>query len=356
MAARFDLNRLELTTQPIPVVEDVATRGPSMPPEFIVDAHGTLLYMTGSGKTKKRLVLIDRTGKEEEVGKQTGDLGSARLSPDGRYVALEVGDIAERRIGILERERDIQRMLPSSERDSDPIWSPDGKWVVFASRRHGLELSLYRVRADLSGKVDRLTESNRVQIPMDWAPDGGSLLFVEVAPTTDGDIHLLRFDEQGNVDGEPKVLVEAPKWQWNPRYSPDGNWIGYISTESGRSEILVRPSDGTRSAVQISTAGGRVMQWSPTEELIYYVSTGSDGLTMHSVKYAVVGGVLTPLAPETVFTLGESERYNNLFDITADGERFLFVTDAETDATAVRREPTIVLNWTKELEALVPAE
>ncbi len=98
------------------------------------------------------------------------------------------------------------------------------------------------------------------------------------------------------------------------------------------------------------------MQWSPTEELIYYVSTGSDGLTMHSVKYAVVGGVLTPLAPETVFTLAEAERYNNRFDITADGERFLFVTDAETDATPVRREPTIVLNWAKELEAIVPSK
>ena len=98
------------------------------------------------------------------------------------------------------------------------------------------------------------------------------------------------------------------------------------------------------------------MQWSPTEELIYYVSKGSDGLTMHSVKYTVVGGVLTPLAPETVFTLAEGERYNNPFDITADGERFLFVSTVETAAASFHREPTIVLNWSTELESLVPAE
>ncbi len=355
MAARFDLNNLELTGQPVPVVEGVAS-GAGQPAQFTIDDHGTLMYMTDSGETKKRLVLIDRTGKEETVGKQTGDFGSARLSPDGRYVVLVVGHKADKRIGILERERDILRTLPSSARDSYPIWSPDGKWIVFASLRHGLEPNLYRVRADLSGKVERLTESERLQAPMDWAPDGSSLLFVEVAPTTDGDIHLLRFDEQDNVDGEPEALVEAPNWQWNPRYSPDGMWIGYMSVESGRAEILVRPSDGSGSAVQVSTAGAIARRWSPTEDVIYYLSADADGITMNSVKYTVADGVLTPLTPEVVFTLADRSRYDSSFDVTRDGKSFLFLTSVDAASTRIRREPTVVLNWTKELEALVPAE
>jgi len=356
MAARFDLNRLELTGQPVPVVEGVATRGASRRQQYTVDAHGTLMYMADSGETKKRLILIDPSGKEEPLGKQTGDFQQFRFSPDDRYVALELGDVSEKRIGILERERDILRMLPSSTSDGLPKWSPDGTWVVFGSRRNGLEWNLYRVRADLSGEVERLTESKRPQVPMSWAPDGRSLLFIEVAPITEGDIHLLRFDEKGHVEGEPDAIVEAPSWQYAARYSPDGKWIGYYSTESGRGEILVLPSDGSGSAVQISTAGGRRMQWSPKEELIYYVSRDLDGLTMHSVNYTVDGRVLTPLAPETLFTLADRKGYSPAFDITADGKRFLFTALVETAAADVRREPTIVLNWAQELQTLVPVE
>ena len=356
MAARFDVNRLELCGQPVPVVEGVSAPGASWPPRFAVDAHGTLMYMTGSSQIEMRLVWIDHSGKEEKLGEQTGDFEEPRLSGDNRHVALKLGQGARRRIGILERERDIMRTLPSSARDSDPIWSPDGKWVVFGSRRHGGPPNLYRVRADLSGEVERLTESKRAQIPMDWAPDGRSLLFLEVAPTTDGDIHLLRFDEQGNVHGDPEVLVDARSWQVSARYSPDGHWIGYVSYESGRGEILLRSSDGSGAAVQVSTAGAKRMRWSPTEELIFYVGADPERLTMHSVKYTVVGDVLTPHAPETIFTLVERKRYDDIFDITADGERFLFATAVEAAAASVRREPTIVLNWTIELDSLVPSE
>ncbi len=98
------------------------------------------------------------------------------------------------------------------------------------------------------------------------------------------------------------------------------------------------------------------MQWSPSEDLIFYISNDAEQLIMHSVKFTVDGMVFSPLAPETVFTLADRKRYDNNFDISADGKRFLFVTETEGTAKRVRREPTIVLNWTKELEALVPAE
>ncbi len=98
------------------------------------------------------------------------------------------------------------------------------------------------------------------------------------------------------------------------------------------------------------------MQWSPTEELVFYINADSEGLTMQSVKYTVDGGVLTPLAPESVFTLANRKRYSNHFDISADGERFLLVSAVEGATASVRREPTIVLNWTKELEAILPVE
>ena len=355
MAARFDLNSLELSGEPVPVVEGVAT-GASWPPQYAVDANGTLMYMRDSGETKKRLVTIDRLGKEEKLGEQAGDFRRHKLSPDGRYVALGVVDESQKHIGVLELERDILRTLPSTAREFDPIWGSDGKWIVFASRRDGSASSICRVRADLSGEVERLTNSQRIQIPWDMAPDGRSLLFGEIAPTTEGDLHLLRFDEQGNVQGTPELFVEAPSWQLRARFSPDGKWVGYVSYEAGPGEIFVRPSDGSGSAVQISTAHGQHMEWSPTEQSILYVNADADTLTMQSVKYTVKEGVLSPLAPEPVFTLTDGQHYNTNFEITTDGTRFLFVGALETTAPTVRREPTIVLNWVKELDKIVPAK
>lgn len=77
---------------------------------------------------------------------------------------------------------------------------------------------------------------------------------------------------------------------------------------------------------------------------------------MHAVRYTVLDGVLTPSSPETVFMLPGRERYTNHFDVTADGKHFLFASALEATEARVRREPTIVLNWTKELEEIVPAE
>ena len=77
---------------------------------------------------------------------------------------------------------------------------------------------------------------------------------------------------------------------------------------------------------------------------------------MHAVRYTVDGGVFTPHAPETNFVLVGRERYDNHLNMTADGKSFLFATAVDSTAANVRREPTIVLNWAKELDAIVPAE
>ncbi len=353
MAARFDLDRLELTSEAIPVVEGIAGSAGWLS-DFSIDNHGTLMYMADNARTDRQMVMIDHSGKEEPLGAQTGEFDNAALSPDGHLVAIEIGDGPEIRIGVLERSRDLMRMLPSTVGDSHPVWSPDGKWIVFASRRHGGVPNLYRISSDFSGEVERLTESKLMQLPTSFALDGLSLLFMEVAPTTEGDVHQLQFDQKGVVDGEPVAVLDGPSWQWGAHYSPDGKWIGYVSLESGRSEILVHPSEGSGSAVQISTAGGTHLHWSPTENIIYYVSADPNDLTMMSVKYTVDENVLAPSAPEELFSLPDANRYDHYFDLTKDGKHFLFVSDVGTAATAARREPIIVLNWTTGLEALVP--
>ena len=118
----------------------------------------------------------------------------------------------------------------------------------------------------------------------------------------------------------------------------------------------MRPFDGSGSAVQVSTAGGTRVAWSPTESTLFYLDTEPENLTMHAVRYTVDGGVFTPHAPETNFVLVGRERYDDYLNMTADGKSFLFASAVESTAANVRREPTIVLNWAKELAAIAPAE
>jgi len=352
-AARFDLERLELLGSPVPVLEGVAGSA-SWPRQFSVDDHGTLAYMAKSTESERRLVFFDREGNEEPIGKQTGEFSAPRRSPDGRFVAVGLREGSTNQIGVLELERDILRVFPSTEDVHRPVWSPDGRWLAVRARQPSGESDLYRVRSDLSGTLERLTQSERSRFPNDWAPDNLSLLFTErIPPSGEGDIQRLAFDEQGNVAGDAEVIADGRNWQTEARYSPDGKWIAYTSWESGKGEILVRPSDGSATPVRVSTFEGRSPQWSPTEDVIYFLSTESRQLTMCSVKYTVTAGKLVPSAPGIVFTRPDLERYASAFDVAADGERFLFAVGADR-ATSVRREPNIIQNWTQELEELLP--
>ena len=353
LAARFDLDRLELSSAAVPVMEGVAGDA-SWQPKFSIDDHGTLMYID-STESDWRLVFVDRLGNEEPIGKHIGQFGRPRLSPDGRFIAMGIRNGSEWQLGVLELERDILRVFRSSEEVANWVWAPDGQWLGVAARQQSGLTDLYRVRADLSGKLERLTQSERPRWPEDWAPDGLSLLFTErIPPTGEGDVNRLTFDEQGNVKRDSEVIADGPNWQVRARYSPDGKWISYTSYESGDGEILVRPSDGSGTPVRVSTSEGRTSRWSPTEDVIYYLGQESGQLTLYAVKYTVTEGKLAPLAPEIIFTPKDLERHQNEFEVAKDGNRFLFAVEADKTAASVRHEPNIVLNWTKELEELLP--
>jgi len=352
-AVRFDLERFELLGSPVPVLEGVAGYA-FWPPQFAVDDHGTLMYMAKSTESQRRLVFFDRQGNEEPIGKQTGEFGSPKLCPDGRSIAVSVHGGSANQIGVLELDRDILRMFRSSENVGAPTWSPDGNWLAVGARQQNGDSDLYRLRSDFSGKLERITQSERGRYPNDWSPDGRSLLFTErIPPSGEGDVLRLAFDEQGNVNGDAEVIADGPNWQTEARYSPDGKWIAFTSWESGKGEILVRPSDGSATPVRVTTFQGRSPQWSPTEDVIYFLGTESKPLTLCCVKYTVTAGKLVPSTPEVVFKRPDIERYENGFEVAADGQRFLFAVGTDTTAAA-RREPIIIQNWTSELEELLP--
>ncbi len=159
-----------------------------------------------------------------------------RLSLDGRHVAVVIAG-STYDIWLYEVARDTLTRLTFGGDDNYPVYSPDGKRIAFNCTRAGAA-NLYQTAADGSGTVERLTTSEYSQYPGSWSPDGKFLAFTEEGqPNTGDDIWLLPL--QG--DRKPQPLVHTPFDEWQPRFSPDGQWLAYSSNESGSEEVYVQP-------------------------------------------------------------------------------------------------------------------
>jgi hypothetical protein len=148
-------------------------------------------------------------------------------------------------------------------------------------------------------------------------PDGQSVLFSEQDPETNDDIQILSLGEKP----EPRVVLRTPFDESLPGVSPDGRWIAYVSTETGRSEVAIRPSSGSFEQWQVSTAGGSQPRWRGDGRELYFVSP--DGYLM--VVSIETQPVFRPGTPRKLFRLPERpERDTPVFeDVTPDGKRFL---------------------------------
>ena len=352
MAAPFDLGRLEVVGASVPVLDGV-TEPPAAgaPAQFSIDRFGTLVYMTGTGMGNREVVRFGMDGKREALSKRTGEYSSVVPSADGRFLCLEMFDQGDSRIAILELGRDVMRTVPAGESrdDANPIWSPDGRWIVFSSNEGPEPSNLYRVRSDLTGERERLTTSEQEQFAGDWSADGRAIVFSQEA-TGGNDIYMLRLNDDGSPAGEPVAFAEAPGWQWSPRFSPDGRWISYSSAESEKPEVYVKPTSGDGPVVQVSTDGAQFAAWAPDGTRIYLFRRSP--VRLYSVDYEVKGDEFVPQLPVLLAEV-DSETLPSAPYILSDGTGFVASSTKPDKGQSTVREPTIVVNWFEELRGRI---
>jgi serine/threonine-protein kinase len=356
-AAAFDLDRMELTGQPVPAVEGVTSSSLSAGAQFAFSDRGTLAYVPGATiRPEFSIDWLDRAGKREPLRSVPGDYTNIRFSPDGRTLAIDIRESNNWDVWVYEWERDnLSRLTFDAGEDTRAVWTPDGSRITFASTRADEKTpNLYWQRADGTGEAERLSVSDSIQSPESWHPSGKFLSFNEVSLQT-GTQDIMILPMEGNEaagwkPGKPTPFLNAPFHEGQAEFSPDGRWLAYQSDETGTNEIYVRPFPGPGGKRQVSNEGGIHPAWSRTRLELFY-STEDQRIMV--VPYAIDGGSFRSEKPrlwsEGPFAVRPGARS---LDPHPDGERFAVLANPQAEVT--HNKVVFILNFFDELRRIAP--
>jgi len=341
LAVPFDLSRLQVVGSPVAVLDGLMTSPSTGAAFFDVSENGTLAYVPATNWADRTLVWTDREGKVVPASSPSSKRAfeNPRLSPDGRRLAVQVVND----IWIYELERDTLRRITFEGINQFPVWSPDGKRVVYSMAKTG-EPQLYSRSADGSGGATRLTDQAHVEFPNSWSPDGAVLAYARISgPQDDWDVFVATVEGKS----EPLPLLRDPFNETQPMFSADGRWLAYVSNESGRHEVYVRAYPGLGAKWQISSDGGAEPLWAPNGNEVFF----RHGEEIMAVS--VEGGAdLRPGKPRLLFkTVSRSSMFQpgfTSYDITRDGRRFLMT--GYDDPAQAPRQIHLTLHWLNELK------
>jgi hypothetical protein len=342
MAQAFDADKLQFTSEPFPVAEQVGYDASINRTFFSISQTGVLAYESNSsGKTQ--LAWVDRNGKQLSSVGQPSNYFRPRLSPDEKQVAVDDLDAqGNRDIWIIDLARGTPtRFTFDPAVDWIPVWSPDGSRILFSSNREGV-FDLYQKPATGAGKEVLLLKSDLPKNPTDWSADGRFILYTVNDPKTSFDLWVLPlFGDQ-----KPFPFLQTQFNERAGRLSPDGQWIAYASDESGDWQVYVQSFPAGGGKWQISTNGGFFPAWRRDGKELFYVSPDKKVMTL-DVKGA--GATFERGVPRALFDLRVSDLTGAQarFAVTADGQRFLVNNTIVENASS---PIAVVLNWTADLK------
>ena len=340
MAVACDLDRLQISGEPIPVIDDVAISTPTGLGHFAVSDNGSLAYLRASETVgRNRFVWIDRQGKKTLFNNEAGSFGQPTLSPDGRRLMF-VGSTETDDVWFMDLERGTStRLTHDPVAEFNARWTPDGRHVIYSLERPVYDI--YVKPADGSAAGTPVIESEFDKHLNSLSPDGHVIAYTESHPVTGNDIWTLKWTERG---ARPSPFRRTPFVEEMATFSPDGRWIAYHSNESGRQQVYVQPYPGSGSQMQISTDGGYRPVWGKNGRELFY----RNGLAMMSVPITLAP-TLRAGHPVKLFEAELQGGYTFIhpgYDVAGDG-RFIAL---ERDPAAPRPVVHVVLNWLEELK------
>jgi Tol biopolymer transport system component len=345
MAQAFDPERGQLKGDAHPVAERIASDSPGTG-FFDVSENGVLIYQTGDSLSEKRITWFDRAGKELSAG-EGGSYGTLRLSPDGAKLAFTAGNPTTD-IWVDELARGVHIRLTNDPGVGygNPTWSPDGRRILFGGAARAGR-GIYQMNSNGAGGKELLLAAenpDQGMWPTSWSPDGRFILYVRGIPAGIQDVEILPLVG----DRKPRLFVQNA---FDGQFSPDGRWVAYTSTESGKHQIYVVPFDATKvldtqpgtvtgltDRYQISASRGAMARWRGDGKEIFYLEP-----TLRQMMMAVeVDGRDNSFAPRKEQALFKLPGGFGFYDAAPDGKRFVTAILKVNPNTPL----TLVVNWT----------
>jgi serine/threonine-protein kinase len=327
----FDLDRMELQGTPTPLVEDLAGNSSQGAGQFSFSQTGTLVYLPSNGPTQGwPIAWLDNSGQTQPLLAEPGFYYEPRLSPDGQRLALTIASKGSN-IFVYDSRRVAMTRLTFEGNASVPVWTPDGKHIVY---RSSMGFRLWWVRSDGAGEPQRLLEGQSNIVPWSFSADGRRLAYHEINPETGFDIWTISLDTTDPDHpkaGKPEPFLRTRFDEAAAAFSPDGRWIAYRSNESGGPEIYVKPFPSAGGKWQVSAGGGLYAFWSRDGRKLFYEA--ADGRIMET-DYTVNADSFVPGNPRLwtdrqVFYPGS---FN--LDLAPDGKRFAVFGEPENTGLA----------------------
>jgi serine/threonine-protein kinase len=343
-AVPFDAARLQVTGTATPVVQNVAADTSSGAAFFSI-SNIDLIYISGPTINERNsLVWADRTGAVTALPAPPHHYRDVRLSPDGQRVAVVIAEKTQD-VWIYDIRGNTLNRLTFEGQDLSPVWTPDGKRIIYQAALGGGLSQLKWIPADGSGPSQALVDpDSRPPFPVSVSPDGKFLSYKYL----NGGMMLLPL--QG--EHKPIPISSIDSAGLSPTFSPDGRWIAYVSNHNVDLQVFVQPYPPTGGRWQVSTQEGNKPRWSNGEtpgggKQLFYVD-GKDTVMEASIDTKIGFNAGTP----QVFFKGlyHPAGSTNDYSVTPDGRRIIMMKNAE--GNDVPTHMVIVLNWFEELRRL----
>ena len=352
-AAPFDLERLEITGPAAPALQGAALNMPVGAAEIALSDAGTIAYLPTPQYADNLPAQIDwmnRDGTSTPMRATPARWLHPRFAPDGQRLALDLFDGAQHDVWTYDWSRDALSRV-TFDQGGGPVWTPDGRRIVFSSARRGQRSNLYWQHVD-GGEAQRLTDSDRRHVAGSWDPSGRILAFTEYDTQTGAPSIMLLRMEGDNATGwrpaKPTVFIRDAD---DPMFSPDGRWLAYVAKEPGRGKlaVYVRPFPGSGGRWQVSSDGGDNPAWSLTRRELIYASPDQRIMVVpYSANRDSFQAEKPRLLPNSRFRPLAIARS---FDLHPDGDRMALVKAPEAPA---HDHVILIFNFLDTLRAIAP--
>ena len=335
MDQRFDVQQLLLQGEPEQVAEGVAALrlADINPGVFSASNNGILAYREGSTGEVGELVWFDRQGRRLEVIGEPAEYNTLALSPDETrlMVARMNQQAATNDLWLFDLKRNVSSRFTFDPADElNPVWSPDGSEVAFCSTQKGV-YDIYKKTSSGTADTELLLESNEKKFPYSWTPDGRFLLYGAAAKAW-----LLPL----GADHKPREFL--PDARSAVEVSPNGRWVVYEASDSGRFEVFVQSMTPTGGRWQISRDGGFEPHWRRDGKEVFYRADSK----LMSAEVESDSQEFRSGTPHPLFDLRTTVSGGTRYQVAANGQRFLVNTPIEAPASPI----TVVTNWTAGLK------